>query len=96
MCLSDGSCSELNQGSKHYLHVLTSSFRICKRCYSPSIRVQQVSMEINIDPNTWVQFGGGHGGHNMLCPPHFFLSLFGEVSKTKVMFVTFCVKSFSC
>jgi len=75
MCLSDGSCSELNQGSKHYLHVLTSSFRICKRCYSPSIRVQQVSMEINIDPNTWVQFGGGHGGHNMLCPPPLF-SLF--------------------
>jgi len=31
-------------------------------------------------------------------PPHFFSSgfVFGEVSKTKVVLVTFCVKSFSC
>jgi len=38
------------------------------------------------------------GGHNMPCPPTFFSlgSVFGEVSKIKVMFVTFCVKSFSC
>ena len=36
------------------------------------------------------------GGHNMLCPPTFFSLgfVFGEVSKIKVMFVTFCVKSF--
>ena len=57
---------------------------------------------------TWAQFGGGHGGvspslfqtggHNMSCPPTLFsLGLvFGEVSKIKVMCVTFCVKSFSC
>ena len=55
----------------------------------------------------WAQFGGGHGGrvpplfqtggHNMACPPTF-VSLgfvFGEVSKIKVMFATFCAKSFS-
>jgi len=38
------------------------------------------------------------GGHNMSCPPTFFSLDFvsGEVSKIKVMFVTFCVKSFSC
>jgi len=37
------------------------------------------------------------GGHNMSCHPHFFSLgfVFGEVSKIKVMFVTFCVKSFS-
>jgi len=37
-------------------------------------------------------------GNNMPCPPTF-LSLgfvFGEVSKLKVSFVTFYVKSFSC
>ena len=37
------------------------------------------------------------GGYNMPCPPTFF-SLgfaFGEVSKIKVMFVTFCAKSSS-
>ena len=57
---------------------------------------------------SWAQFGGGHGdvslhlfrwgGHNMPCPHHFFSLGFilGEVSKMKVMFVTFCVKSFSC
>jgi len=56
----------------------------------------------------WAQFGGGHGwrvpplfrrgGHNMPCPLIFFSLdfVFGEVSNTKVMFVTFCVKSFSC
>jgi len=56
----------------------------------------------------WTQFVGGHvglaphffrqGGHNMPCPPTFFKLgfVFGEVSKIKVMFVTFCVKSFSC
>jgi len=50
----------------------------------------------------WAQFCGGHGGrvsplfqtggHNMPCPPTF-LSLgfvFGEVSRIKMMFVTFC------
>jgi len=54
------------------------------------------------------QFGGDtspvyphffrRGGHNMPCPLHFFSSgfVFGEVSKTKVMLVTFCAKSFSC
>jgi len=33
----------------------------------------------------------------MPCPPTFFSLgfVFGELSKTKVMFVTFCVKSFS-
>jgi len=38
------------------------------------------------------------GGHNMPCPPHIFSLgfVFGEVSKLKVMFVTFCVKSCSC
>ena len=44
---------------------------------------------------TWAQFGGGRGGR----VPLSFFSLdfvFGEVSKTKVMFVTFCMKSFSC
>jgi len=38
------------------------------------------------------------GEHNVKCHPTFF-SLgfaFGEVSKIKVMYVTFCVKSFSC
>jgi len=37
------------------------------------------------------------GGYNMPCPPTFFSLgfVFGEVSKIKVMFVTFCVKSFS-
>jgi len=37
------------------------------------------------------------GGHNMPCPPTFFSLDFviGEVSKIKVMFVTFGVKSFS-
>ena len=58
---------------------------------------------------SWARFGGAHGGrvpltfsdggvHDMSCPLTFF-SLgfaFGEVSKLKVMFVTFCVKSFSC
>jgi len=56
----------------------------------------------------WAQFAGGHGGsaphffrrrgQNMLCPPTFFSSGFvcGELSKIKVMFVTFCVMSFSC
>jgi len=52
----------------------------------------------------WAQFGGGGtwppqtGGHNMPCPPTFFslAFAFGEVSKIRVMFVTFCVKSFSC
>ena len=36
------------------------------------------------------------GGHNMPCPPTFFSLgfVFGEVSKIKVMFVAFCVKSF--
>jgi len=34
----------------------------------------------------------------MSCPPTFFSLrfVFGEVSKIKVTFVTFCVKSFSC
>ena len=38
------------------------------------------------------------GGHNMPCPPTFFSLgfVFGEISKIEVMFVTFCVKSFSC
>ena len=38
------------------------------------------------------------GGHIMPCPPTVFSLgfVFGEVSKIKVMFVTFCVKSFSC
>jgi len=37
------------------------------------------------------------GGHNMPCPPTFFSlgCVFGGVSIIKVMFVTFCVKSFS-
>ena len=37
-------------------------------------------------------------GQNMPCPPTFFSlgCVFGEVSKIKVMFVTFCVKSFLC
>jgi len=37
------------------------------------------------------------GGYNIPCPPTFFSLgfVFGEVSKIKVMFVTFCVKSFS-
>ena len=37
------------------------------------------------------------GGYNMQCPPTFFSlgCVFAEVSKIKVMFVTFCVKSFS-
>jgi len=37
-------------------------------------------------------------GHNMPRYPTFFSLgfVFGEVSKIKVMFVTFCVKSFSC
>jgi len=37
-------------------------------------------------------------GHNMLCPPTFFSLgfVFREVSKIKVMFLTFCVKSCSC
>jgi len=41
---------------------------------------------------------GGHGGHNMPCPPTFFSLgfVFAKVSKIKVVFVTFCVKSFSC
>jgi len=56
----------------------------------------------------WAQFGGGHGGRvpptlsdggDKLShvPPTFFSLgfVFGEVSKIKVMFVTFCVKSFS-
>jgi len=56
----------------------------------------------------WAQFGGGRGermsphffrrgGHNMQCPPTFFSLgfVFGEVSKIKVIFVTFCVKRFS-
>jgi len=62
----------------------------------------------NICLLSWAQFGGGHGGrvpplfqmggHNMPCPPTFFSLgfVFGEVLKIKVMFVTFCVKSFSC
>jgi len=35
-------------------------------------------------------------GHNMPCPPTFFSLgfVFGEVSKIKVMFVTFCVEVF--
>ena len=40
------------------------------------------------------------GDIGLICHvPRVFLSLgfvFGEVSKIKVMFVTFCVKSFSC
>jgi len=46
----------------------------------------------------WAQFGGGHGGYNRPWPPTFFSLgfVFGEVSKIKVMFVTFCVKNFSC
>jgi len=37
------------------------------------------------------------GGYNMPCPPTFFSlgCVFGEVSKIKVMLVTFGVKSFS-
>jgi len=43
--------------------------------------------------HAWAQFGRGHGGR---VPSLFSLSfVFGEVSKIKVMFVTFCVKSFS-
>jgi len=57
---------------------------------------------------SWAQFGGGHGGrvppflrrggHNVPCPPHVFSLgfVFGEVSKIKVIFVTFCMKRFSC
>jgi len=56
----------------------------------------------------WAKLGRGHEGrvlqffrrwgYNVPCPPTlFFLSfVFGEISKTKVMFVTFCVKGFSC
>jgi len=57
----------------------------------------------------WAQFGGGHGRRvpltfsdrgNIIChvlPTCFCLGfVFGEVSKIKVMFVTFCEKSFSC
>jgi len=56
----------------------------------------------------WAQFGGGHGGRvphffrwgDIIChvlPTFFSLDfVFGEVSKIKVMLVTFCVKSFSC
>jgi len=67
-------------------------------------------MELLIYLSTWAQFDGDTGdvssplfqtgGYNMICPPYFllfrFCRLFGEASKTKVMFVTFCVKSFSC
>jgi len=37
-------------------------------------------------------------GHNMPCPPTFFSLgfVFGEVSKIKVVFVTFYLKGFSC
>ena len=37
-------------------------------------------------------------GHNMPCPPTFFSLgfVFAEVPQIKVMFVTFCVKSFTC
>ena len=43
---------------------------------------------------SWAQFGGGHGG--CVLPTFFSLGfIFGEVSKIKVMFVTFCLKSFS-
>jgi len=57
---------------------------------------------------TWAHCGGGHGGrvpplfqargHNMPCPTHFFLFRFciWRGFKNKVLFVTFCVKSFSC
>jgi len=56
----------------------------------------------------WAQFWGGHGGRvrptfsdggtQYAMSPHFFSLgiVFGEVSKIKVMFVTFCVKRFSC
>jgi len=56
----------------------------------------------------WAQVGGGHGGRvrptfsdggtQYAMSPHFFSLgiVFGEVSKIKVMFVTFCVKRFSC
>jgi len=55
----------------------------------------------------WAQLCGGDGGrvpplfqtggHNIPCPPTFFSLGFviGEVSKVKVMFVTFYVKSFT-
>jgi len=38
------------------------------------------------------------GGDNMPCPPTFFSLgfVYGEVSKIKLMLVTFCVKSFLC
>jgi len=47
-----------------------------------------------LQPYKWAQFGGGHGGHKMPCPPTFFSSgfVFGEVPKIKVMFVMSCVK----
>jgi len=57
---------------------------------------------------SWAPFGRGHGGrvlptfsgggYNMLCALTFFSLgfVFGEVSKIKVMFVTFYVKNFSC
>jgi len=66
------------------------------------------SFRLSRHPEPWAQFGGGHGGrvsppfktggHNMPCPPTFFSLgfVFAEVSKIKVMFVTFCEKSFSC
>jgi len=68
----------------------------------------QFNSDTFIPFKTWTQFGGWHGGrgphffrlvvYNMPCPPTFSSLgfVFGEVSKTKLMFVTFCVKSFSC
>jgi len=56
----------------------------------------------------WAQFGGGHGGRvpplfqtggaeYAMSPPLFSLGFaFGEVSKIKMKFVAFWVKSFSC
>jgi len=69
------------------------------------MRTKIFPYDVSLRP--WAQFGGGHGGrfphffrrgeHNMPCPPTYFSLGFviGEVSKIKVMFVTFYVKSFT-
>ena len=85
-----------------------SGSRIERTPYLATIKYEISWKILAASLHTWAQFGGDTG----MCPPTFpdagdiichvpptFFSLgfvFGEVSKIKVMFVTFCVKSFSC
>jgi len=72
----------------------SDSFKLCVQVF---INTREHARNLVGDKGDVTPHFFRRGGHNMLCPPTFFSLGFvlGEVSKMKVVFVTFCVKSVS-